>query len=838
MFFLWLFAALLSCMATDSHAQIIYRQGRPPSGSLPAVPLAKVAAIAPAISAVVLPSIDLDAIRREDARNDQDKLRPWRFAIPHAVDLHPGNSGYWTPLANGDRIWRLELHSPGARTLNVIFNRFHLAEGAEVYLYNSDRSEVLGPFTEQNNLPGGTLATAPVSGDILVVEYLEPRAAAGTEPISIGQVAHGYRALNAVADYGNSSYCERNTVCPLGDGSRCQIKSEVMITTGGKALCSGTLLNNTSKDGAPIVLTANHCSEGGSKPADWVFIFNWESPTCNPTTNASMSQSISGATLLAHDTISDFYLVKLSGKPPAAYNAFYAGWDATGTTPKTETGIHHPSGDIKKISFDRDPAKRSGTFWAVGWDEGVTERGSSGSGLFDQEGRVIGQLQGGLSRCWTFEQSLDDDDLYGRLDVSFGKGASTYLDPGKTGLKKMDGMGNGSCAESAVAAKFRVSAESDCNGAVTFADESRNATAWNWNFGDGQTSTAQNPTHTYAGSGTFSVTLTATGAGGATSTMAKDVYASNVGGIVAAGDSVCPGKPAQLSADAGKGNIVHWYAAASGGSSLATGMTFATPALNATATYYADAVEDKPIERVGPANNAFGAGGYYSAKAEQGLNFVWHFQGTLKSVKVYANSSGSRTIEVDSGNNVKVLSKTVSVPKGESRVQLDFSLAPGYYVIKLAKGSLMDLYRNTTGAYPYFIANKVDMINGTDDVGDGYFYFYDWELIEGKVCKAPRVAVTAAADAAKCQTGVAVHPNGPFEVYPLLSDGYFFVNPMRDGEMEVMSPSGGTITKVSVRAGTHAVDLRGLGEGSYILRFAAFPGIGARERACRIMIVK
>ena len=40
-------------------------------------------------------------------------------------------------------------------------------------------------------------------------------------------------------------------------------------------------------------------------------------------------------------------------------------------------GIHHPSGDIKKISFDYNNASNSGNYWDVNnWEDGTTEPGS------------------------------------------------------------------------------------------------------------------------------------------------------------------------------------------------------------------------------------------------------------------------------------------------------------------------------------------------------------------------------------------------------------------------------------------------------------------------------
>jgi lysyl endopeptidase len=69
-----------------------------------------------------------------------------------------------------------------------------------------------------------------------------------------------------------------------------------------------------------------------------------------------------------------------------------------------------------------------------GWELGVTEPGSSGSPLFDDQGRIIGQLYGGAAAC----SGTNDNnafDYYGRLGVAWDTGSSAttrledWLDP-------------------------------------------------------------------------------------------------------------------------------------------------------------------------------------------------------------------------------------------------------------------------------------------------------------------------------------------------------------------------------------------------------------------------
>jgi hypothetical protein len=163
--------------------------------------------------------------------------------------------------------------------------------------------------------------------------------------------------------------------------------------------------------------------------------------------------TISGATLRSRDAGSDFALVEINSEIPDEWNRVFAGWDKTDNFPEFQIGIHHPSGDVMKVCRDDDPATKEvnggAQTWEIvgglygGWEIGVTEPGSSGSPLFDQEGRIIGQLFGGGAAC----AGTNDNgafDYYGRVGVSWeGGGTSStrlrdWLDPQNSGRDTMD----------------------------------------------------------------------------------------------------------------------------------------------------------------------------------------------------------------------------------------------------------------------------------------------------------------------------------------------------------------------------------------------------------------
>jgi hypothetical protein len=805
------FLPAITLLMATGWGQIIHRQGKPPGWNL--------AQAAGTVEPLFLPSIALDALEREDAETDVRKDQPYRFAVPHAVDWKPANSGTWTTLSNGDRLWRLEVQSPGAVNLNVIFDVFRLEPGEEVYLYSFDRASVLGPLTHLNNLPEGSLATMPIDGDHMVVEYLAPKGAAEGE-LAIGQVAHGYRRLGEV-DFSSPGSCHNNVVCPEWKEWACHTRSVALLVQGGRTWCTATLLNNTAQDGRPLVLTANHCQP--QNVPNWVFVFNWTSPTCNPTTNVPRNQSVSGGRLLVQNGASDFALLEMSSKPPASYEVYYSGWDATGRVPQNQVGIHHPSGSIMKISSDDNPARRSGNFWSVSWDDGVTEPGSSGSGLWDENQRLIGQLQGGASSC----QNRTGWDSYGSLSASWGLGASQYLDPAGTGRRFMDGMGGTrSCGGNTVSASFSPDAATSCNGSVRFADKSVNARQWLWNFGDGTTSSVQHPFHAYAVAGTYKVTLVAMGDSGRADTVENRVRVAILGDVKVSGDSSCVGQSAQLKAAAPAGTQVSWFGQPAGDTPLAKGPSFTTPSLSGPVTYYVQVAEDMPIRKAGPSDNSIGGGGMYNT-FDHGLFFEVHAPINLKSVKVFAGSAGSRIIEVRRGRDGEVVATaTREIPPGESRVQLNFSLETGSYFIKVADGPLLDLFRNNSGPeYPYTLEGFVTITRSSADQPEGYYYFfYDWEVQE-QGCASERIAVPMRL-APSCPTGIAAAGDlGGFSLFQTAESGIFTVTVFRPTEIRIHHPSGKLLHKASFQSGTNRLDLRNLSPGLYL---AAFTGIAPR----------
>lgn len=399
---------------------------------------------------ITLPPINRDVLDREDAINDAYKEIPYRFGENIPVDLDINNSGEWITLDNGDRVWRLGLIAEGAVSLNFVFDQYHLPKGGKVFVYDTDKKQLLGSFTSENASKENALGVGFVFSDRMIISYHEPAEVAGQGYLHINNITHGYR--NAFVDiegleksgFGNSGTCNVNVNCPEGLPYGIQKRSVGLIVVNGNSKCSGALINTTAQDERPYFLTARHCLGAVDT---WVFYFNHETPDCAGLGVAPENYSVSGSTLLSKNNESDFALLELSTNVPDSFNVCYSGWDATdnANTVTSAYSIHHPRGDVKKISIENDaPYKTSlGGFanqvWFINqWEVGVTEGGSSGSPLFNQSGLIIGQLAGGTSLCLG-SVGNGGFDFYGRLGVSWNFGSTPatrlmdWLDPVNSG---------------------------------------------------------------------------------------------------------------------------------------------------------------------------------------------------------------------------------------------------------------------------------------------------------------------------------------------------------------------------------------------------------------------
>lgn len=489
---------------------------------------------------VYLPEFDLSSsISAQDYSSGGNHIKKAQYACKYEVDYSTENSGVWDSLADGRRVWRIAISSEGAYSLGLNFSKFRIPTGGQVFVYNNQTDRVLGAYTEKSNKESNRFAVEPLKGDEIVVEYIEPLQPEFTAELEIGAVLHDYKNIfnrleGDESDLKSSGSCNVNINCSEGDDWQTEKKAVCHILYGGY-MASGAMINNTSLDGSPYFLTAHHVIDSEDEAEVAIFYFNYEGEDCD-STEGSKSQSISGASLLATADNLDFTLLELSSMPPSTYSPYYLGWDRSGRVPSNTICIHHPSGDIKKISgdydepltdtyYDSEYSFDTDTHWRIAeWDFGTTEGGSSGSPLFDENHRVIGDLTGGEASC-----SNSVNDYYAKFSESWANYPDSdeqlkyWLDPLNSGVETLDGIDpyNG------LSAAISVSEDSICSSSeIILTDASfGDPDEYYWNFGDGaepEFSTEQGPhTISYSYAGLKSVKLVVTKEG-----VADSVYAS------------------------------------------------------------------------------------------------------------------------------------------------------------------------------------------------------------------------------------------------------------------------------------------------------------------------
>lgn len=415
---------------------------------------------------IQMPSFDKEEELRIASMEDNGLRGGYRFAYKFITHYNRSNSGESFILPDGTKIWRVGIYSKDALSINVLFTEYELPEGAQVFLYNPEQTHILGSFTHQNNSESGILPVAPVQGDKLIVEYHEPAHAAFPGRLTIGEVNHAYRELRGYEPRGDRSefYCMPSPICFDDDPEYEKIaRSTVLITIDGITACSGVMLNNTSNDGTPYLLTASHClnKDFAVKNPDYesvagriVCFFNYQSPTCENIMRGTEEMSIASAVYRAVNERNDMALLELSETPPAHYRPYYAGWSIEEKSDNTPyVGIHHPYASMKRMNISENNISLKtldiketdfykNAHWNVSkWSTGSTASGSSGSPLFDADNRVIGALSGGMSSC-----IIPIDDFYFALSKVWESSSNNneqlkyWLDPLKSNKKTIDGL--------------------------------------------------------------------------------------------------------------------------------------------------------------------------------------------------------------------------------------------------------------------------------------------------------------------------------------------------------------------------------------------------------------
>lgn len=438
--------------------------------------LALLALSAPAHAATLVPDLQhLDIVPmhslpalgvQKSVDSAISKNNPLQFAISAPLPLTL-DDGRWQKLDDGSWSWRTRVYSAGAQTLNLHFSKFDLPEGASLWLYDPSGAVIAGPYIHANELGDQQLWTSVINGETTIVELRVPAAVKDQVRLQLAEVNHGYRGFAndkaGTGSYKDSGSCEIDVACPAGQPYLAQARALARITINGTGLCSGQLINNVRQDNTPFFLTANHCGINSGNAGSVVFYWNYQNSSCGGNGIEPGYQTQSGGVWVAGDATSDFTLIKAAQMPSSSFNLFLSGWNASSNVPQSGGVVHHPKGDVTKVAVYSSAASSldnqglctgqlpiTGTctstryvnVWRVSYSQGITEPGSSGSALYDQNQLIVGQLSGGSTSCSAGKNATD---IYGRLNSAWtSKSASNAqlkanLDPDNTGTLTLGG---------------------------------------------------------------------------------------------------------------------------------------------------------------------------------------------------------------------------------------------------------------------------------------------------------------------------------------------------------------------------------------------------------------
>lgn len=434
--------------------------------------------VAPATTRVEIAPLDVATLLAEDEARPALDLPP-RYAIPHHVVITPQTHGQWIDVGAGMRRWTFESASPGAVSINLGFTRYVMPDGGTLVVRSTDGARRIRPFTARDNAAHGELWTPPIATDSVTIELTIPGDSIQNLDLELGSINIGYRRFGdliagAEQPAPRSGTCNIDVACSTADPWRDEVHAVALLSRDGSTVCTGSMVNNTAQDTTPYFLTANHCGVNAGNAASLIVYWNFENSVCrgipggNGNGDGTLTDFQTGSFFRAAFATSDFTLVELDEDPNPDWNVSFNGWSREDhfpvvgdpVPPPSGACIHHPSTDEKRITlYDiavRPTRPAHGSSWgcsafpgpgdrthiSVYWSLGVTEGGSSGSPLYDNNHRVIGQLHGGPSACGQTGDNLSD--CYGRIFTSWTGGGtsasrlSNWLDPGNTGALFVD----------------------------------------------------------------------------------------------------------------------------------------------------------------------------------------------------------------------------------------------------------------------------------------------------------------------------------------------------------------------------------------------------------------
>jgi len=415
-----------------SHSQVITRVLSPDDKLENYIPWYNPDQEVPIVNA---PSVDVEEVLEQDQQ--EGRLLP-RISINQETNITIDDGKVFQ--RSNFLIWNMALVSEGAESISIRLENTYLPEGAEMFIYNTKSLFIVGPISSDDFI-NGAFRSDYIRGSMVQISIFVPSQNIPSIHISSYDYGVSNPTFNTGASFntgtfGASQPCNVNVACEEGDGWDCQINSVCRIITDRGTTCSGTIINNDCCDLTPYLLTADHCVREENLN-DYLFGFNWQTPECeNGEFAPTQWVTYQGAQVVANWGDTDFSLLELNQDIRPADGISFSGWDRRDIIPDEATLIHHPSGDVKKISFDENPQIEEeeidyGSFiipadhsYKIFLNElgtndfGIAEGGTSGCAWFNQQRRIIGTSIGGREP-WNCDN--ENFDWYGgRFHLSWG----------------------------------------------------------------------------------------------------------------------------------------------------------------------------------------------------------------------------------------------------------------------------------------------------------------------------------------------------------------------------------------------------------------------------------
>lgn len=429
------------------------------------------------------PADELLKLARNNQRNgslENRKAHQIGFARPtssSALTKSAPAALTWSTLANGNSLGTVGYESTDAVGLRIGVVVTALPANAVIYALGANEStnaiEISGAEINQaiaaNVLADGDSAAArtywlPNTHGATVQLAIELPAGTSTAAVSIAVPSLIHMVKTApqasVEEANQKSNCPSLTpdvtcTVPLPPAANA-VNSYDFVSGGGSYSCTGTLVADKASSGTPYMLTANHCISNQTAASSITSYWFYRSSACNSSTvNPGYLTTYGGGTLLFSQSDvtantrnpvgTDTSFLRLNTAPPAG--VMYVGWtnnrQPIASSPSL-IAIHSPesgylrqsTGTVSGMAYVNSVGSLFSTsdvsqpMYRITWSSGITEGGSSGSGIFldgtTSNPKIVGQLWGGSSSC----TAPNNPDYYGRFDLAYQNGMINWLNPG------------------------------------------------------------------------------------------------------------------------------------------------------------------------------------------------------------------------------------------------------------------------------------------------------------------------------------------------------------------------------------------------------------------------